>query len=278
MNLYPFRRLALLVLTLLMLGCCAGALSESLNILLIGVDEADASGNARSDAMILVNADPASAQVRMVSFLRDLYVPIPGHGSSRLNAAYAYGGEALLKETLNENFGITVDRTATVHFSLLSELVNQLNGIELDLSEKERKELNSLLPEHEMKVPEAGLQRLNGPQALCYTRIRKMDSDFQRTERQQKVISAMLRRASELGYWDLLGLALKTLPSIETDLGLGDITSLLPLVTKLDEMEMLSARVPFDGTYRDATINGMMVLEPDLKQIRNQLNEFLDGE
>ena len=278
MNLRSLRRPAFLLLVLLLLFGCSAAPAEPLNILLIGADEADPDGNARSDAMILVRSDPQNAQVHMVSFLRDLYVSIPGHGKSRLNAAYTYGGEALLKQTLAENFGVAVDRTATVQFSLLSDLVDQLGGIDAEISSKELPELNRLLPAGESKVPQAGVQRLNGQQALGYTRIRKIDSDFQRTERQQKVISAMLRRASEMGYWDLLGLAVKTLSSIETDLTLGDITSLLPLVARLDEMEMASARVPFDGTYEDTTINGMMVLEPDLENIRTQLNEFLYGE
>ena len=277
MKTQTLRRLVLLLLALMMTACSASALAEPLNILLIGVDQADAGGNARSDAMILVRADPAGADVRMVSFLRDLYVPIPGHGSSRLNAAYAYGGEALLKQTLYENFGVTVDRTAAVHFSLLEELVDQLGGIGLEIAERERRELNALLPEWEMEVPQAGWQRLNGRQALCYTRIRKIDSDFQRTERQQKVIAAMLHRAAEASYWDLLGLAAKTLPNIETDLNLGDIAGLLPLVTKLDELTMTSARVPFDGAYEDATIDGMMVLAPKMDAIREKLNAFLYG-
>jgi len=272
-----FRRLFMLFLALLMTACSACALAEPLNILLIGVDEADKGGNARSDAMILVRADPDGADVRMVSFLRDLYVSIPGNGSGRLNAAYTCGGEELLKQTLAENFGVKVDRTATVQFSLLSELVDTLGGIGLEITEKERQELNSLLPKWEREVTESGWQRLNGQQALCYTRIRKIDSDFQRTERQQEVISAMLRRAAEMGYWDLLGLAVKTLPNIETDLKLSDVMNLLPIVTRLDEMEMKSAHVPFDGAYRDETINGMMVLVPEMDLIRDNLSDFLYG-
>ena len=81
----------------------------------------------------------------LTSVLRDLYVPIPGYGRARLNAAYFPGGETLLKETLTKNFGITIDRTVTVHFSALADMVDDLGGIEIDITEEERRHLNKLL-------------------------------------------------------------------------------------------------------------------------------------
>ena len=275
---HPIRRFAALLLALMLTAGAALARTQPLNILLIGVDNPDEYENGRSDAMILVRADSDGGRVRMVSFLRDLYVPIPDHGSNRLNAAYTFGGEELLKQTLYESFGVAVDRTATVHFSLLAQLVDALGGIELEITEKERQELNSLLPKGESEVASAGWQWLNGTQTLCYTRIRKLDSDFQRTQRQQEVLSAMLDRSADIGYWDLLELAVSTLSNIRTDLKLGDMLDLLPIVTRLQELDLESARVPFDGTYQDETINGMMVLKPDLEPIRKQLNDFLYGE
>ena len=71
---------------------------------------------------------------------------------------------------------------------------------------------------------------------------------------------------------------MSTLSNIRTDLKLGDMLDLLPIVTRLQELDLESARVPFDGTYQDETINGMMVLKPDLEPIRKQLNDFLYGE
>lgn len=272
------RRFAALLLALLLTAGAAFARTQPLNILLIGVDSADEAETGRSDAMILVRADADAGSIRMVSFLRDLYVPIPGHGSHRLNAAYTFGGEELLKQTLHDSFGVTVDRTAAVDFSLLTQLVDQLGGIDLEITEKERQALNSLLPEWEREVASAGWQRLTGTQTLCYTRIRKLDSDFQRTRRQQQVLSAMLDRSAVLGYWDLLEMAVSTLSSIQTDLKLSDLLELLPIATRLGELELKSASVPFDGTYRDETINGMMVLKPDLDLIRKRLNDFLYGE
>lgn len=278
-----FRRISALLLALTLLMGTARAQAQAMNILLIGVDTVREERNGRSDAMILVRADPEGGSIRMVSFLRDLYVRIPGVGQTRLNAAYYHGGEELLKQTLSENFGVQVDRTVTVHFSMLADLVDQLGGIEIEITEKERQQLNHILDDYNAsyglnggRIAEAGLQRLDGKQALCYSRIRKIDSDFQRTSRQQAVIAAMLAQASTLGHWELLKLALKNLPRVQTDMSFADIGALLPLVSRLGEMEIAAAHVPFLGAFTEETINGMMVLRPDLARCRKELQAFLD--
>jgi len=277
------KRLFVLLAAFILLFGQAHAQAQGVNILLIGVDTLQEDANGRSDTMILVHVNPETADIRMVSFLRDLYVPIPGVGKTRLNAAYVHGGEELLKQTLSDNFGVTVDHTVTVHFSMLADLVDQLGGIEIEVTSAERSQINKLLKDYNTSTGQrggeleaAGLQRLTGKQALCYSRIRKIDSDFQRTSRQQTVITAMMKRAGELGYWQLLKLALANLPKVQTDLSFTDIVTLAPLVTQLDRLNLQTARVPFDGAYHNETINGMMVLVPNLERCRTQLQDFLD--
>ena len=277
------KRLFVLLAAFILLFGQAHAQAQGVNILLIGVDTLQEDANGRSDTMILVHVNPETADIRMVSFLRDLYVPIPGVGKTRLNAAYVHGGEELLKQTLSDNFGVTVDHTVTVHFSMLADLVDQLGGIEIEVTSAERSQINKLLKDYNTSTGQrggeleaAGLQRLTGKQALCYSRIRKIDSDFQRTSRQQTVITAMMKRAGELGYWQLLKLALANLPKVQTDLSFTDIVTLAPLVTQLDRLNLQTARVPFDGAYHNETINGMMVLVPNLDRCRTQLQDFLD--
>ena len=277
------KRLFVLLAAFILLFGQAHAQAQGVNILLIGVDTLEENINGRSDTMILVHVNPETADIRMVSFLRDLYVPIPGVGKTRLNAAYVHGGEELLKQTLSDNFGVTVDHTVTVHFSMLADLVDQLGGIEIEVTSAERSQINKLLKDYNTSTGQrggeleaAGLQRLTGKQALCYSRIRKIDSDFQRTSRQQTVITAMMKRAGELGYWQLLKLALANLPKVQTDLSFTDIVTLAPLVTQLDRLNLQTARVPFDGAYHNETINGMMVLVHNLDRCRTQLQDFLN--
>lgn len=272
------RIMACMLALLVLAGSAAAQESRVMNLLLIGVDSTSPDWAGRSDTMMLARVDIENNDIRLASFLRDLYVPIPGHGRTRLNAAYFYGGEALLKETLKQNFGVEIDRTVTVHYRVLADLVDQLGGVEIDVTEAERKHLNKLLEDYAgtvPDVPEAGVQRLTGLQALTYSRIRKIDSDFQRTSRQQTVISAMLREMSGMGKWPLFKLAVANMSKVQTDFTLGDLYRLAPMMGQMDELTIATAHVPFEGTYTDETISGMMVLKPDLEKNKTQLKEFL---
>ena len=120
------KRAAALVCAMLVLLTSLSAQAAPFSVLLIGVDTAGEAG--RSDVMMLASVDPEAGDIRLVSFLRDLYVSIPGHGKDRLNAAYFYGGEALLKRTLEENFGVSVDHTLTAHFPTLVSAVDLMGG------------------------------------------------------------------------------------------------------------------------------------------------------
>ena len=259
---------AMLLAAVLLLGT---ARAEAMNVLLVGVDSEDGAG--RSDTMMLARVDAESGEVRLVSFLRDLYVSIPGFGRTRLNAAYVYGGVELLKSTLNETFGVEADRTVTVDFSLLRELVDAVGGVEVHLTRAEAGQINKELDGSALTE---GTALLNGEQALCYSRIRKIDSDFQRTARQQTVIAALLKRAGEMDLFSLARLATRFLGKVQTDMTLADVAALMPLVRHADEWTLETARVPFAGAYSDETIGGMQVLVPDLAANRRKLAAFLE--
>ena len=102
-----------------------------MNILLLGIDARPGQESGRSDTMILLTVDANQKTVKLTSFMRDLYVEIPGYKNNRLNAAYRFGGPELLFETLKENFGIEVDQYVTVNFTMMADLVNQIGGLEL---------------------------------------------------------------------------------------------------------------------------------------------------
>lgn len=259
----------------------AQAEQTALNILIIGVDSSPEGKRGRSDAMMLAQVNAESGSVRIASFLRDLYVSIPGAGSTRLNAAYYYGGEKLLKETLEKHFGVHIDRTVTVRFSTLIDVIDQLGGVEMEISPKELNHFNDIVMDYNRSyslsggtVKEAGTHLLNGKQALCYSRIRKIDSDFQRASRQQRVIAAMLDRISVLPKWDLLGLALKIIGKLDTDLCLRDVMALMPMAARLKAIEIQTVTVPFEGAFTEETVNGMMVLKPDLAACKRRLKTF----
>ena len=248
--------------------------SGVLNILLVGQDRREGESQARSDSMILCTFNKHTKHLTMTSFLRDLYVPIPGHSSNRINAAYSEGGAQLLDETLKQNFSLHIDGNIEVDFPQFSEIIDLLGGVSIELREDEAKEINS----HTGGALTAGVQNLTGEEALTYARIRKLDldGDFSRTDRQRKVISALLGQYRNIKWRELLKLMDELLPMISTDLNYGQIVLLaMEILPKLSDAQITTQHIPASGTYTDETIDGMMVLSADMEANRELLRQTL---
>jgi LCP family protein required for cell wall assembly len=237
-----------------------------LNILLIGQDRRPDEGRQRSDCMILCSLNPETKELSMISFLRDLYVQIPGHSDNRLNAAYVYGGFDLIKETLEHNFGVAVDGCLEVDFDSFEQIVDILGGVEIELTSAEAEIVGSGAKE--------GLCHLNGAQALTYTRIRKIDSDFQRTARQRTLLNAVFSKMKGCTVTELMTVVGEILPLMTTDMTDEELMSFaFNLASSLSELKIENYGVPSSGNYQNATINGMAVLVPDLYEIKKLIFE-----
>lgn len=245
---------------------------KTIHILLIGQDRLPDETRARSDAMILCSFDKDAGTVTLTSFLRDLYVDIPGYGKNRLNAAYALGGMALLDQALEENFGISIDGNVEVDFTQFSGIIDQLGGVELELRQDEADWLNQDLGTSLI----SGRQMLTGSEALAYARIRKLDADgdFSRTGRHRKLLTALLDSYRQMDLPGALSLMEEVFPLLTTDLSAPKIlkyaVSLLPM---LGDAQVQTRHIPADGTYTSQTIDGMWVLVPDLEANRAVLSE-----
>lgn len=247
------------------------------NILLIGQDRVEGESRARSDSMILCTFNKKTKQLTMTSFLRDLYVNVPGFGSNRINAAYTFGGMELLDRTLRDNFGITVDANVEVDFNQFANIVDLLGGVEIELREDEAR----VIREETGTEISAGRQMLNGVQALTYSRIRKLDADgdFARTNRQRKVMSAILDTYKSADMKTILSLADDLLPLVNTDMNPMEMVKYaLELFPILSDAEIISQRIPADGTYENQKINGMSVLVADMEAARELLRGTAAGE
>lgn len=251
-----------------------GVGSGLINILLVGQDRREGETQARADSMILCTFHKESGQLTMTSFLRDLYVPIPGHHDNRINASYSIGGMDLLCQTLEENFDLHVDGCVEVDFSQFSEIVDRLGGVEIELRQDEAEVINR----ETGSALSSGVQRLNGSQALTYSRIRSLDADgdFSRTNRQRKVITALLGSYRNVRFSELIPTINTLLPMISTDLNQAQILLYaLEVLPALSGAQITSQRVPADGTYTDQTIDGMSVLVADMDTARQLLRESL---
>lgn len=254
------------------------------NLLLIGVDNPGEELTGRSDTMLLASFNARTAELRLVSFMRDTYVAIPRHGHNKLNAAYAYGGAELLLETLEKSFGVHVDGYVTVNYALMADLVEAIGGVELEVSQDELKKLNGIVeyynylrgrPEEEGLLLQAGYQRLNGVQTMAYARIRKLDSDFVRVERQQRVILAIYKQISGADLATLTRVMADHISRVGTNVTLAQAASLLTSVLSAGEVDARTMRIPADGAYYSQMLNDTYYIVPKLERCQTELQAFL---
>lgn len=253
------------------------------SILLIGQDKQGDQTRQRSDSMILATLDKDQGTISLTSFMRDLYVAIPGYSSTRINAAYAYGGMELLDETLEENFGVQIDGNVEVDFEVFKVLVDKVGGIDLELTQAEADYIcgrdQSVLYPQPLRTDwdlQEGVNHLDGEQALIHARNRSIgNSDYRRTERQQDVLKAAFAKIKDLNVLEIGGVIKDVLPLVTTDLSLWDMTGYAMDVMSIGTDEIQSYRIPEDGSYTPQTIDGMQVLVPDLEQNREYLQQIL---
>ena len=257
-------------------------LNSTFTLLLVGSDSYTDDHRGRGDAIILVQVDGTARSIRLVSFLRDTYVPIPGRGSNRINASYIWGGESLLRQVLQNSFGITADAYMEVNFERMVRLIDGIGGVDVEVSEKERKQVNSILrfyneqigdPEEDQLLEESGLVHLTGKQALCFSRIRKIDGDPQRTARQRKVLEAAFRQVSSLDLGTITALIMDNLSAVTTDLTLADCVRLIPLAMQCRSATFETLTVPQNG--HGAFVDGNWVMKANLNNEKKLLLEFL---
>lgn len=247
-----------------------------INILLIGNDARPGETRARSDTMIMVSLNKKTNAIQLTSFMRDMYVRIPGYYDNRINVAFALGGPELLCETLKTNFGVEVDGTVEVNFDAFSEVIDAVGGVDVEMTASEASYMRG-----KGYSASEGITHLDGDAALAFARVRSLaGSDYNRTERQRRVITALINSVADSSVTDLLALINKVLPLVTTSLTDAEIinyaTTGLSALSKGGQIE--SARIPADDAHYAANISGMAVLVPDLKMCQEDLQEFIYGE
>ncbi len=258
------------------------------NILLIGNDSRTEDESGRSDAMILVSISSKTNSIHMTSLLRDIYVDIPGHDGNRLNAAYAFGGPELLMETIEENFDIEVNRYMLVNFQAFANLVDAVGGVDLSVTNEEVQLINGYLVEYNQLEGRAegtdyldtslsGELHLNGPQALAYCRNRYIGSDFARTERQRNVLSAAMKKAPMALLTNGGELIDGLMSNITTNLTQSELSGLMMQAPSMLTYDMVQGSIPLEGTYSNANIRGMAVLEVDFEANKNYIQTEIYG-
>ena len=276
-----------------------GNLGMVVNIMLVGQAAREEEVGKLSDTMILCTVNKKTKELTLTSFPRDTYVKLPNYvdssgtkhscGNQRINVNYALGyswggtldAMGMLNQCIYENFGAEVDFNVEINFNSFEKIIKKLGGVQIELTEAEAKHMTEDLD----GVGEftAGMNTLTGRQALQYARIRKIDSDFERGNRQRKLITAIIDSVRSMSLKELNDLVDEILPSIITNMSNEDITNcILELLPLLPKLKIVSNQCPAEGAYgaQMVDIYGVSsgVIVPNLQKNRALLTAITEAD
>lgn len=251
---------------------------DVLNVLLLGTDErsVEFSDNARSDTMMLLSINRHDNTAKLVSLERGMGVPIL-EGAYKgqydwLTHCFRYGGADLVMKEVRECFKVDVEHFVRVNFNAVMGIVDLLGGIDINLTAAEAEYLNTV---HSKNVT-SGVNHLDGSTALAYARCRKIDSDWQRVNRQQTVIQACVNKLKNADIETLNSLLNKVLPMVQTNFTQGEIAKLMLWVPDFLGVQFERMTLPYKGTYGSMIgMGGRSMYAPDFSENSKILREFL---
>lgn len=256
------------------------------NILLLGTDDYQKNDVGRPDSMLMVSVDTRHKKLKLTSFMRDLYVAIPGHSSNKLNAAYsdAGGGAAgadLVTRTVEANFGVDIDRYVIIDNSAFNKIIDRIGGVTVTLTNEKdqygRTEADLInLYSGDSKKVHTGVNHLDGAQAHYYSRIRAIGNDFERTERQRRVFTNLVAELKGSNIATIYGILADTLNLVTTDMTKDEILTMASHSLTYLKYPISQSRIPSDKEYREQNIPGVGdSLIPDLPACRETIASFL---
>ena len=259
--------------------------SKYWTVAVFGVDSRDGNlgAGALSDVIMLASINRKTGDVNLTSVYRDTYLQIDDEGKyHKINEAYFKGGPKQAIATLNRNFDLDIDDYVTFNWKAVAEGLNVLGGVDLDISDKEFAYINAFITETvqgtglgSVQLEHSGMNHLDGVQAVAYARLRLMDTDFNRTARQRKVLELAMQKAKAASKKTLVATAMEVMPDIQTSIGADDILDIAKTVKKYNIQNAVG--FPFS---RDTTNVGKMNVVVPATLVSNvaQLHPFLYGD
>ena len=251
------------------------------NILIIGTDSRDVTRErGRSDALIVLSYNKKTKEIKMISILRDSLVPIEGHGWSRINHAYSWDGVGLCVNTVNELFDLDIQRFVVVDFNGVTDFIDKIGGVDMNLTQAEADYINDYSG-GKLKT-QAGMNHLNGDRALVYMRIRKIDSDFKRTERQRKVIEAVAKKIiAEKNLSEIYDLTEFAFGLIKTNITFNELTGTVADIATSAlarrNIDIQTQHVPYSDAFAYKYYNGMAIVSFNIDDAARRMNKFIYG-
>lgn len=238
------------------------------NIAFYGIDSFDGT-KGRSDAIMIVTIDENTKKIKLTSIPRDSYVNIPGRGMDKINHAYAFGGPQLALNTLNSNFGLDIKYFATVNFTSLPKIINALGGVSITVTEEEAG--TNYIP----GITRAGTYNMNGEQALKFSRIRKIDNDFERGRRQRDVIQALISKMLNQSVSSYPKSLSTILPLVSTNMSSSEILSMGSKAVTKGIKNIEQSRYPLSEMAGGKLINGVYYYVFDLAATKELISKYI---
>ena len=238
-------------------------LKDYRNIAIFGLDSRDNSfSNSRSDCIIIVSINKKTNDVKLTSVYRDTYVDIEGRGLDKITHAYAYGGPELAINTLNKNLDLNITEFVTVNFDTVETIVDSIGGITLTITDSEASQIG---------FSSGGTYTLDGKEALAYSRIRKIDSDYQRTERMRTVLEAVFNKVKKQELSEISNFVDIVLPHISTNMSTNSIISLVPSAVFYKMTDSTGWPYDVSGYSSDAWYGVPVTLESNVKEFHQNI-------
>lgn len=258
-------------------------LKDHWTVAAFGLDSRDSDNlkNGNSDVIILMDMNGKTGAVKLVSVYRDTCLDIGNQKYRKANAAYANGGPKQAVKMLNENLDMEIDDYVAVTWKSVADAINILGGVDLEVTKSEFRYINAFITEtvkstgigsHQLKS--AGMQHLDGVQAVAYCRLRLMDNDFKRTERQQKVLKLALEKAKKADMATLNNIIVTVFPQTASSIETDDLIAVMKNIFKLH----ISDTTGFPAEYVCERAGGADYVFPkDLSKNVTELHHFLYG-
>ncbi len=236
------------------------------NIAVFGIDSVDGM-TGRSDAIMILTLDEKHDKIKITSIVRDSYVDIPGRGLDKINHAYAFGGPELAIKTINQNFRLDVRHYISLNFSSMPAIINAIDGVEIKITDQEATQISG--------VSSSGTYTLNGDQALQFSRIRKIDSDFERSRRQRDVMEATIKAAFDKPVTSYPSMMNQIFPHMKTNLSSNQMLNMgrKTVMNNIRTIEQVQFPPAFLGSGQ--TINGIYYYVFDREKGAEMLSRYI---
>lgn len=261
-----------------------GKSEQEIDILMIGVDNRENKFTGRSDVMMYLRVNTTDKTIKMVSFMRDTLVNIEDHDKNKLNTAYGYGGIELMYDTYHNSFGLDPDYYIVVNFFGMEDIINAMDGVDINLQNDELEWLNININEINSEdssgkaanIKKDGVQHLNGRQAVAYMRIRHPGYDQGRIARQQTVMFKLFEKAKDISVGQIPSIIDAMVDYVKTDMPISTMIDLASAVRGMQTSNVTTFRYP--DQCEDGRYNGMSIVQPtDFNTEFQKLYDFLNN-